>query len=230
MQGLSDRSLAAYRELVDQPGFMQFFVATTPIEEIEELPIGSRPSRRRGERTLGDLRAIPWVFSWTQNRCIIPAWYGLGTALTELQATRSQDCQTLAEMYRKWPFFQATIDNAALALVKADMYVASRYAEMVESDEARRACWSRVAAEYDRTRQAVIDLVGGKTLLASTPWLERSIEARNPYVDPLNLIQIEFMRRRRKPPGEIDPAEAEELRDLLRLSVQGVAAGMRTTG
>ena len=229
MQRLSNRSLAAYRELVDQPGFMQYFVAATPIEEIEELPIGSRPSRRRGERTLGDLRAIPWVFSWTQNRCLIPAWYGLGTALAELQAGDRDGWQSIREMYRQWPFFQAAIDNAALALVKADMYVASRYAEMCSSDEVRRACWSRISSEHDRTRQAVLDVLGTKDLLASAPWLERSIEARNPYVDPLNLIQIEFMRRRRAKP-DLDPQEAEELRNLLRLSVQGVAAGMRTTG
>jgi phosphoenolpyruvate carboxylase len=134
-------------------------------------------------------------------------------------------------MYHQWPFFQATIDNAALALVKADMYVAGRYAELIESDEVRRACWSRVSAEYNRTRQRLLDLVGGKDLLASAPWLQRSIEARNPYVDPLNLIQIEFIRRRRaKPHEELDPLEAGQLRTLLRLTVQGIAAGMRTTG
>lgn len=134
-------------------------------------------------------------------------------------------------MYRDWPFFRAAIDNAALALVKADMFVASRYADLVESEEVRAACWSRVVAEFGRTRQAVVELMGGDSLLGAMPWLERSIEARNPYVDPLNLIQIEFMRRRRaKAAGELDAAEAETLRNLLRLSVQGVAAGMRTTG
>ncbi|HEX3999393.1 MAG TPA: phosphoenolpyruvate carboxylase [Pirellulales bacterium] len=231
IEGLANRSLAAYRELVDQPGFMEYFVATTPIEEIEDLPIGSRPSRRRGERTLGDLRAIPWVFSWTQNRCIIPAWYGLGAALGDLQSRDPLAWQIVKQMYRGWPFFQATIDNAALALVKADMYVAGRYADLIESDEVRRACWSRVSAEYDRTRQAVLDLVGGEDLLVSAPWLQRSIEARNPYVDPLNLIQIEFIRRRRtKPLEELEPLEAAKLRTLLRLTVQGIAAGMRTTG
>ncbi len=231
MQGLAGRSQSAYRELVDQPGFMQYFVATTPIEEIEDLPIGSRPSRRRGERTLSDLRAIPWVFSWTQNRCIIPAWYGLGTALAELKERDPQAWQTVGQMYREWPFFQATIDNAALALVKADMYIAGRYAELIEADEVRRACWSRVSAEYDRTRRSILDLVGSTNLLASAPWLERSIEARNPYVDPLNLIQIEFIRRRRaKPLEELDPPEAQQFRTLLRLTVQGIAAGMRTTG
>lgn len=231
MERLSSHSLSAYRELVDQPGFIEYFVATTPIEEIEDLPIGSRPARRRGERTLADLRAIPWVFSWTQNRCIIPAWYGLGSALADLKDRDTKALQTACEMYRRWPFFQATIDNAALALVKADMYIAGRYSELIESDAVRQACWSRVSAEYDRTRRGLLDLFGGGDLLASAPWLQRSIDARNPYVDPLNLIQIEFIRRRRaKPIEELSKTEAAQLRTLLRLTVQGIASGMRTTG
>ncbi len=130
MEQLSARSYAAYRELVDQPGFIQFFASSTPIDEIENLPIGSRPARRRGERTLGDLRAIPWVFSWTQNRCLIPAWYGLGTALSEIKYGDRKNWNVLCEMYRTWPFMQATIDNAMLALAKADMYVAHQYADL----------------------------------------------------------------------------------------------------
>ncbi len=231
MDSLSERSLEAYRDLVDQPGFMQFFSETTPIEEIENLPIGSRPSRRRGERSLGDLRAIPWVFSWTQNRCMIPAWYGLGAALVDVKYHDRQAWQTIGEMYRQWPFFQATIDNAALALAKADMYVAQRYSELSESDEIRKRIWLRIASERDRARQAILDLVGVPELLAATPWFQSSIDVRNPYIDPLNLIQIEFMRRRRAlSTSEADLAEAEQFRDLLRLTVQGVAAGMRTTG
>ena len=231
MDSLSERSLEAYRDLVDQPGFMQFFSETTPIEEIENLPIGSRPSRRRGERSLGDLRAIPWVFSWTQNRCMIPAWYGLGAALVDVKYHDRQAWATAGEMYRQWPFFQATIDNAALALAKADMYVAQRYSELSESDEIRKRIWLRIASERDRARQAILDLVGVPELLAATPWFQSSIDVRNPYIDPLNLIQIEFMRRRRAlSTSEADLAEAEQLRDLLRLTVQGVASGMRTTG
>jgi len=231
VEQLSGRSLEAYRELVDQPSFMQFFAETTPIEEIENLPIGSRPARRRGERTLGDLRAIPWVFSWTQNRCMIPAWYGLGAALSEVKYQDRRAWHTICEMYKQWPFFQASIDNAALALAKADMYVAQRYAELCSADDVRRPIWLRIAAECDRSRQSILDLVGGQDLLGATPWFQRSIEARNPYIDPLNLIQIEFMHRRRSLPAEqLDPAEAERLRDLLRLTVQGIAAGMRTTG
>jgi phosphoenolpyruvate carboxylase len=230
LEELSRRSYAAYRELVEQPGFIPYFEAATPIEEIENLPIGSRPSRRRGERTLGDLRAIPWVFSWTQNRCMIPAWYGLGTALSEVKYRDRAAWQTVCEMYRQWPFLQATIDNAALALAKADMYVAQNYSELVENADERQQIWELIAREFDRTRQTLLDLVGGGELLAATPWFQGSIQVRNPYVDPLNLIQIELLRRRRSLPADATEEEGQRLRDLLRLTVQGIAAGMRTTG
>ena len=227
---MSGRSREVYRELVDQPGFIAYFSQTTPIEDIENLPIASRPSRRRGERSLDDLRAIPWVFAWTQSRCMIPAWYGLGTALIEIKYADRQRWRTVCDMYRGWPFFQATIDNATLALAKADMVIAQRYSELCCDDDVRRRIWQRIAAERDKARQAILDIVGGGELLANTPWFQRSIEARNPSIDPLNLIQIEFMRRRDGAPpangGQPDPAFG----DLLRLCVQGIAAGMRTTG
>ena len=232
---MAQRSYSVYRDLVDQPGFIAYFEQTTPLEDIENLPIGSRPSRRRsGEearRSLDELRAIPWVFSWTQSRCMIPAWYGLGTALTEVKYEDRHGWQRICDMYRQWPFFQAAIDNATLALAKADMYIAQRYAELATDDEARRRIWQRIAAERDRTRQAILDIVGGGELLAATPWFQKSIELRNPYVDPLNLIQIECIRRRSNARNS-QPAGSQNdtLRDLVRLCVQGIAAGMRTTG
>jgi len=226
---MAGRSLEAYRDLVDQPGFIGYFSHCTPIDDIENLPIASRPARRRGERTLDDLRAIPWVFAWTQSRCMIPAWYGLGTALAEVKYEDRRAWQQICEMYRSWPFFQATIDNATLALAKADMVVAQHYSELDTDADARRRIWQRIAAEYDRSRQALIDIGGGGALLAATPWFQRSIEARNPYVDPLNLIQVDFMRRRRAELAA-DPAAGDRHRDILRLCVQGIAAGMRTTG
>jgi phosphoenolpyruvate carboxylase len=228
MDRMAARSYEVYRELVDQPGFIDYFSQTTPIDDIENLPIASRPARRRGQRTLDDLRAIPWVFAWTQSRCMIPAWYGLGTALVEVKYEDRHGWQTVCDMYRQWPFFQATIDNATLALAKADMYIAQRYAELTADPDVRRRIWQRIAAERDRTRQAILDIVGGGELLATTPWFQKSIEARNPTIDPLNLIQIEFMRRRAA--GGPDAPPDESLRDLLRLCVQGIASGMRTTG
>jgi phosphoenolpyruvate carboxylase len=159
---------------------------------------------------------------------MIPAWYGLGAALVEVKYEDRHAWQTICDMYRQWPFFQATIDNATLALAKADMYIAQRYAELTADPDVRRRIWQRIAAERDRTRQAILDIVGGGELLATTPWFQKSIEARNPTIDPLNLIQIEFMRRRAASGPDAPPDES--LRDLLRLCVQGIASGMRTTG
>ena len=133
-------------------------------------------------------------------------------------------------MYRQWPFFQATIDNAALALAKADKFIASRYAELVSNEEVRQRIGTMIAEERERSRRALLALTGGTDLLSSTPWLQESIDARNPYVDPLNLIQIELIRRRRNFPADATSDEAERIRGLLRLTVQGIAAGMRTTG
>jgi phosphoenolpyruvate carboxylase len=230
MEQLSSRSYDVYRNLVDQPGFIEYFGSATPIDEIESLNIGSRPARRRGERTLADLRAIPWVFSWTQNRCLIPAWYGLGTALVELLDGDPSGWQTVFEMYRQWPFMQATIDNAALALAKADVFIASCYADLVQNEEARQRIASLIFTERNRACRAILALTGGSELLSTTPWLQASIDARNPYIDPLNLIQIELIRRRRELPADTPAEDAESLRGLLRLTVQGIAAGMRTTG
>ncbi len=230
MESLASHSLKIYRNLVETRGFIEFFGEATPIEEIENLPIASRPSRRTGQRSLNDLRAIPWVFAWTQNRCLIPAWYGLGTALSDVKYNDRAAWQTVIEMYRQWPFFQATIDNAAAALAKADMYIGQRYSELCSSTDQRLQIWVLIASERDRSRQAILDIVGGSELLASTPWFQRSLEVRNPDIDPLNLIQIELLGRRRGLDSSADQDEAHELRDLLRLSVQGIAAGMRTTG
>ncbi len=230
MESMAARSLRVYRELVETPGFIEFFGAATPIEEIENLPIASRPSRRTGQRTLNDLRAIPWVFAWTQNRCLIPAWYGMGTTLSEIKYNNRAEWQIVLEMYRQWPFFQAAIDNAATALAKADMYIGQGYSELCTSEDQRREIWTLIASEHDRSRQAILEIVGGSELLARTPWFRSSIEVRNPDIDPLNLIQIELLQRRRQLNSADDESELQKLRDLLRLSVQGIAAGMRTTG
>jgi phosphoenolpyruvate carboxylase len=224
LASLAHRALETYRELVELPGFIDYFEQATPIAWIEQLPIGSRPARRGGGRSLGTLRAIPWVFAWTQSRHIIPAWYGLGSALEAGESSPS----ALGELYRENAFFRATIDNAALALAKADMGIARIHASLVRDLEVRSAVGGRIRSEYERTRAAVLALTDQEAVLDGVPWLQRSIEVRNPYVDPLNMIQVELIRRLRATP-EGTP-DADRIGELLRLTVQGIAGGLRTTG
>jgi phosphoenolpyruvate carboxylase len=230
MDELAEHSLAAYRRLVGQTGFVEYFRRATPINEIEQLKIGSRPSRRRGGASLSDLRAIPWVFSWTQSRCLVPAWYGLGTAVEELLRDAPEQRERLMRMYRDWPFFQATIDNAALALAKTDLAIARRYARLAGDEPALGQISQLIADEYGRSRDAVLRITGNDHLLDDIPWLKSSIATRNPFIDPLNLIQIELVERLRSANDETDSGLVEEWGHLARLAIQGIAAGMRTTG
>jgi phosphoenolpyruvate carboxylase len=230
MQQLADASQAAYRRLVERSGFVDYFRRATPITEIEQLPIGSRPSRRRGGSTLSDLRAIPWVFSWTQCRCLIPAWYGIGASVDQLLASQPEKRAELQQMYRQWSFFQATIDNAVLALAKTDLKIAEHYAQLARDEQLLASIGDEIAAEYVRTRQAILEITGHDELLDDVPWLQESLRFRNPYVDPLNLIQVELLRRLQQSEDEPDSADHTELRHLLRLTIKGVASGMRNTG
>ena len=227
MQRLSQTSIQAYRQLVDQPNFVDYFRRATPISEIENLPIGSRPSRRRKGHGLQDLRAIPWVFSWTQSRCFIPAWYGLGSGLESVLQDEGGKA-LLRGMYRDWPFFQGTLANAELALSKADLGIAKRYSELVPSSESMEQIKALIAAEYKRAKECILSVTEQKELLDGTPWLKESIRVRNRYIDPLNLIQIELLRRLRA--QQESNSDAEELRHLLRLTINGLAAGMRSSG
>lgn len=217
---LAQASLTHYRKLVEHPGFLDFFQEATPIQGVERMAIGSRPSRRPSDAKVGlsGLRAIPWVFSWTQNRVILPAWYGLGQAVAE--------CGLRPELYRDWPFFQAVIDNAELALAKADMGIARSYARLATGAQAGLVM-ELLEEEYQRSLKAVLGLTGRSQLLEGQPWLERSIRVRNPYVDPLNLIQVEAFHRLRN--CDSDKA-LDDYWNLLRMTIQGVAAGLRTTG
>jgi phosphoenolpyruvate carboxylase len=230
MESLSQRAYEVYRELVEQPGFVEYFRQTTPIDEIEALPIGSRPSRRkRNVHTLESLRAIPWVFAWTQCRVMIPAWYGLGTAVVEFAESTEKGWEKLCGMYQQWAFFKGTVDNAEQALAKASPSIAYIYSLLMENKEQHRAIWDRLVHEYEKTTKAVLLLNGNGDLLDATPWLASSIEERDPYVDPLNLIQVELMKRARQISTEHEEIP-EKIRALLRQSIQGVSAGMRTTG
>jgi phosphoenolpyruvate carboxylase len=230
METLAREALAAYRGLVDQAGFLAFFEQATPIIEIESLPIASRPAYRRETRALADMRAIPWVFAWTQNRCMIPAWYGIGSAFYAFARSRPDGWDMLRAMYEGWSFFRATIDNAVLALAKSDLAIGRMYADLVEEPEPRERIWSMISSEFEASREAVLRANGQPQLLEEIPWLQQSIRVRNPNTDPLNLVQVEWMRRMREAERRGDEARQAQCRQLLRLTIEGVAAGMRTTG
>jgi phosphoenolpyruvate carboxylase len=223
LERMADRSREVYRELVyDHPGFDRFFEQATPIQEIARLRLGSRPARRGGSQRIEELRAIPWVFSWTQTRIILPAWYGLGSALA--QARADAGLAVLREMEHDWPFFAALLSNAEMGLAKADLTIGERYAGLVEDETVRDAIWGRIRAEYERTREVVLAITGQEQLLDRTPVLQRSIERRNPYVDPLSFVQVELLRRLRR-----DDAGEELMRPML-LTINGIAGGLRNTG
>ena len=223
MEHLSSESFRQYRELVEHPGFLHYFDSATPINEIETLPIGSRPARRGQRKSLSDLRAIPWTFAWTQSRHLLPAWFGLGTAVRNFVDSSDTDWSTLREMYAKWPMFTALIDNAELALAKADMQIARSYASLT-SRESSNDVWLLISSEFKKSRGAILLIKENSELLADIDWLRSSVLKRNPYVDPLNLSQISLLSCLRSDDGD------EELVDLIRLSIQGIAAGLRSTG
>jgi phosphoenolpyruvate carboxylase len=229
VQWLADRSFQMYRRLTQQPGFVDFFRQATPIGEIERLPIGSRPARRKPGGSLSDLRAIPWVFSWTQIRCLLPAWYGFGSAVAALRAERSERWRELPEMYRHWSFFRATVDNAVLALAKTKLGIAAEYFALAAESGDQEPFVSSIVDEYRRGCDAVRETTGQEHLLDDVHWLRESIDRRSPYVDVLNLLQIDWLRRLRAATQD-ESADADEWAHLIRLTIQGVAAGMRTTG
>ncbi len=224
MDEMAERSRQAYRALVEDPAFVSYFYAATPIEEIAMLHIGSRPSRRRVGQRIEDLRAIPWTFAWTQSRHLIPGWYGVGAALEALR-----DWELCGEMYRGWAFFRTVLDNCAMALCKADMHIASAYADLAaEAVPDAPRIFEQIRAEYARTEAAVLRVQGNSALLADQPALQRSIALRNPYVDPLSYLQVALLRRLRRP-GLGERERASHLTAVLR-TLNGVAHGLRNTG
>ncbi len=223
MRQIAERSAAVYRDLVyGDPDFVAFFQQATPIEEIAGLQLGSRPARRTASVQIEDLRAIPWVFSWTQIRGLLPGWYGLGSGLAAGRDAFGLDL--LREMDAGWPFFGALLSNAELALAKADLGIAERYVALVEPAELRDRIWGRVRAEFEVSRDLVLAVTGQDRLLDRDPVLQRSIERRNPYVDPLSFIQIDLLRRLRQ-----DGSSDALLRAVL-LTINGIAGGLKNTG
>jgi phosphoenolpyruvate carboxylase len=258
MDTLSQTARAAYCALVfDDPDFVRYFRQATPIDQITQLRIGSRPARRTASDRIEDLRAIPWVFSWTQSRHGLVGWYGLGMAVhAYLDRVGPDALPRLAEIYRRWPFFRSLVDNAQLSLGRADLAIARLYDGLVEDTKLRGRVFGAIQEEWARTEHAILAITGQRALLESTPVLRRSIRLRNPYVDPLSFLQVALLRRVRaaarpdRPPlahhGPSSPVGSElvegpepveapapdegSLQRLLALSINGIAAGLQNTG
>ncbi|HYC22017.1 MAG TPA: phosphoenolpyruvate carboxylase [Candidatus Bathyarchaeia archaeon] len=226
MEELSAEGFRAYRELVyETPGFLTFFHLATPIREIADLNVGSRPASRTKSDRIEDLRAIPWVFSWSLARMMLPGWYGFGTAVDRLVERHGESALcTLREMYQDWPFFQALLSNMDMLLAKSDMHIASRYAELVPDRDLRDRIFGRIRAEMLRTVRHLMAITDQRELLESNPALARSFRNRSPYVDPLNHLQVELLRRFRA--GEHD----ENVKRAILLTINGIAAGLRNSG
>jgi phosphoenolpyruvate carboxylase len=221
MDRLARAAMAAYRKLVyETPGFVDYFFAATPIAEIADLNIGSRPTSRQAKRSIEGLRAIPWVFSWAQSRAMLPGWFGFGSAV----ANGGVDAGALKELYRSWPFFRSALDNMEMVLAKSDIAIAGRYAELVEDRALAERVFGEIKSEWTRTHDTVLNITGQNALLESNGELAASIRARLPYIDPLNHLQIELIRRRRK--GD----DSEAVHEGIKLAINGVAAGLRNTG
>jgi phosphoenolpyruvate carboxylase len=228
MQDMSAHSTQVYRALVHDPEFLEFWQQATPIDEISDLKLGSRPTyRKEGPRTLADLRAIPWVFSWMQSRFGLPGWFGLGSGLALISDRRS-GMKLLRAMYREWPFFQLLIDNAQLTLGKADLGIARLYAGLVKDGALRERIFERIRSEFELTLKLIVAVSGQRELLGGEPVLANSIRLRNPYIDPLNFLQVEMIRRLRS--KKLSQAERAETKRVVELTVSGIAAGIKNTG
>ncbi len=235
MSELSDRAYKAYRNLVyETPGFTDYFFSATPIAEIAELNIGSRPASRKSTRRIEDLRAIPWGFSWGQCRLLLPGWYGFGTAVSSWleegdPKTQSKKLATLRDMFKEWPFFATLLSNMDMVLSKTDLAVASRYAELVADKKLRNSIFKRIVAEHERTTACLTAVTGAKERLANNPLLARSIKNRFAYLDPLNHLQVELIKRHRAATADGRKSD-ERVHRGIHLSINGIAAGLRNTG
>jgi phosphoenolpyruvate carboxylase len=232
MEELSEAAFQTYRQIVrETPGFYDYFTQATPVEELQHLRIGSRPAKRKaGSKSIDDLRAIPWVFGWTQSRHLLPGWLPVGTALEDFLARgRSAQLELLREMYREWPFFQSTISNIEMTLAKSDFQIARQYAARTPDRSLGRRIFKLLEDEYQRACRVVLQITGEKHLLDNAPVLQRSIAVRNPYVDPMSYLQVELLARKRAR-GKGKDKEEEKLLYAILLTINGIASGMRNTG
>jgi phosphoenolpyruvate carboxylase len=225
MEAMSQDAFAYYREhIAENPESLEYFEQATPVNELENARIGSRPARRSASRSLEDLRAIPWVFGWMQSRHAVPAWFGVGYALERFAARGDEQATLLRSMMRDFPLFSSMIRNVELAMAKADLAIARLYAELVPNAALRGRVFSMLQDEFERTRCMLLTVAGQNELLEKNPVLHRSIRLRNPYVDPMSLVQVDLLRRKRN--GET----GEMLDYAIGATMNGIAAGLHNTG
>ena len=228
MEELSATARNTYRGLVyEDRDFLEFFSEATPIRELSLLNMGSRPARRTQTPDVESLRAIPWVFAWTQNRLLLPSWYGAGTALSSF-ARDPENLDTLREMYRGWPFFRTLVDFMQMTLAKSDMRIAETYTDLLPKKENRHRLWRRISEEHGSCMEAVLRVTDHANLMDNSPVLQRSIRLRNPYVDPLSYIQVSLLRRLRALPE--DSPDRNSVLNTLLLTISGISSGMLNTG
>ena len=220
----------SYRQLTDNtPGFIPYFYEATPVREIGLMNIGSRPShRKQGDISKYSVRAIAWVFGWAQSRHTLPAWYGIGSALQQWQANHPNDKTCLSAMFKHWPFFHSLLRNTQMSLTKGEMHIAREYAELVKDRALAEEVYAMISSEYQRTLSEVLRVSGVDDLVEIDPVLGTSMQRRNPYLDPLNHIQITLLKRYRD--ESISDAEREMWLTPLLRSINAIAAGMRNTG
>jgi phosphoenolpyruvate carboxylase len=226
MEALSGDAYAAYRKLVyETPGFTEYFFTATPIREIAELNIGSRPSSRTASDRIEDLRAIPWVFSWGLNRTLLPGWFGFGSAVKQFLAREGKTgLAQLQEMYKNWAFFRGLMSNMDMVLSKTDMGIASSYAELVDDVAMRERIFGMIEREWEDTVRMLLAVTGNTTLLQDNPAFARSLLTRTPYIDPLNHLQVALLQRHRA--GDNN----ELVKRAIHLTINGIATGLRNSG
>jgi phosphoenolpyruvate carboxylase len=225
MDDLAARARAAYARLVHEtPGFVEYFRQSTPVAEVGDLNIGSRPASRKPTNSVADLRAIPWVMSWSQARVMLPGWYGTGAALEEWIGGDPRRLATLADLYRRWPFFRTVLSNLAQVMAKSDLDIAARYAELVDDVALREQIFGMIRDEHARTVRMHAAITGNDHLLADNPSLAESIHNRFPYLEPLNQMQVELLRRLRA--GD----DSELVKRGILLTMNGLATALRNSG